>query len=77
MSGVGVRTIKVVGEGTFPMDMLRYGRFWPYDSDAVRGITASLTELDDKVRTITLALAIPGPSYERRWKSRGWIVREE
>ena len=74
---MSVRTIKVVGEGPFPVDMLRYGRFWPYDGDAVRGITESLTELDDKVRTITVALAVPGPVYERRWKSMGWIVREE
>lgn len=69
---------RVVGEGFFPYDMLRYASCWPADSDSVSKMGATGR------RTIAIRCHSPikkdgerkleGWIRANRWKSFGWTV---
>ncbi len=68
-------TFKVIGTGTFPLDMLRYDCCYPLDSS-----TASDLGLEPRLEEVTVYLEKwhQGTSYPRitegRWRSFGWRV---
>lgn len=67
----------VVGNGSFPVDMLRYDQCWPAKeaTDSV-ALATSLMRVnsykDDQRRNVTL-IGLRAPT-EGRWQSFGWKV---
>ena len=63
------RTFKVRGGGTFPIDMLRYDRCWPFTQQDVHAI-----ESERGKRTVTLETAHDASPTPSRWNSFLWGV---
>lgn len=80
-------TFTVKGNGCFPLDMLRYGSFFPSDDCAVQQMFQSITFplLRDKEYSIQLCchtrtktkenLAVS--TWQKRWQSFGWRVQPD
>lgn len=69
----------VSGRGNFPIDMLRYERCYPVDSESVAAIVTShkLTDELCEVRLETLAETKGAQPTVARWNSFGWRVLEQ
>lgn len=60
-------TFVVEGQGSFPMDMLRYDRCTPYQSEDVHW-------MEGKAHRSAMMVSHVGPPTPERWQSFGWSV---
>ncbi len=78
----GVHKFTVEGRGRFPIDMLRFDRCWPRDTDATANIDwAMYPELDAKRNIGPYRVTLLHNDERRhweptaaRWSSFGWSV---
>lgn len=59
----------VAGGGYFPVDMLRYDRCWPEDTESALKLGRRYEPGDAPV-----ALVSNSPPTPERWRSFGWVV---
>lgn len=71
----------VVGDGIFPLDMLRYDNCFPASTDDCNRIGLSILKPYKKTHTIKLVRLVDARGYnpptEGRWASFGWEVQAE
>lgn len=65
---------RVSGTGTFPIDMLRYDRAYPANSEAVSAMAAGPWGETSVRRTVDL-ISHHRPTIDR-WRSFGWLVED-
>lgn len=70
-----VKYFAVIGSGAFPMDMLRYDRCWPVNSDDAANLT-DYSNNDGKplVRRAVALATIADRVESARWSSFGWTA---
>lgn len=70
---IRIKYFAVIGSGAFPMDMLRYDRCWPVDSNDAANLTDynSSVDLSLKRRAVVLG-TVADRNTPDRWSSFGW-----
>lgn len=69
-----IHAFRVMGKGSFPLDMLRHDSCWPRGQNDVGVIQESLDERTRIDRTVELSTGSSASPTEGRWESFGWRV---